>query len=120
MMADNEDLGYFVPEEGTNRFVDALVIPKGSSGCIPRPPRAARSTPDRPRGSSRTGDPPTARSLRSPLPPFPFFVAAAVAATAIAATAIAATTVVAAAIVRKLIILADVLRSIRLPVNCGL
>ena len=30
MMADNEDLGYFVPEEGTNRFVDALVIPKGS------------------------------------------------------------------------------------------
>lgn len=30
MMADNEDLGYFVPEEGTNRFVDAIVIPKGS------------------------------------------------------------------------------------------
>ena len=30
MMADNEELGYFVPEEGTNRFVDAVVIPKGS------------------------------------------------------------------------------------------
>ncbi|MCI8650206.1 MAG: ABC transporter substrate-binding protein [Anaerotruncus sp.] len=27
MMADNEDLGCFVPEEGTNRFVDAVVIP---------------------------------------------------------------------------------------------
>lgn len=30
MMADNPDLGYFVPEEGTNRFIDAVVIPKGS------------------------------------------------------------------------------------------
>ncbi len=27
MMQDNPDLGYFVPEEGTNRFVDAVVIP---------------------------------------------------------------------------------------------
>lgn len=30
MMAENEDLGYFVPKEGTNRFVDAVVIPKGT------------------------------------------------------------------------------------------
>lgn len=30
MMAENEDLGFFVPEEGTNRFVDAVVIPKGA------------------------------------------------------------------------------------------
>ena len=30
MMADNPDLGYFVPVEGTNRFVDAAVIPKGA------------------------------------------------------------------------------------------
>ena len=30
MMADNPDLSYFVPEEGTNRFVDAAVIPVGA------------------------------------------------------------------------------------------
>ena len=30
MMADNEDLDFFVPEEGTTRFVDAMCIPKGS------------------------------------------------------------------------------------------
>lgn len=30
MMADNPDLGFFVPDEGTNRFVDAMVIPKGA------------------------------------------------------------------------------------------
>ncbi|MEM1484083.1 ABC transporter substrate-binding protein [Oscillospiraceae bacterium PP1C4] len=30
MMDENEDLGYFVPAEGTNRFVDAAVIPKGA------------------------------------------------------------------------------------------
>ena len=30
MMSENEDLAYFVPEEGTNRFVDAAVIPAGS------------------------------------------------------------------------------------------
>ncbi len=30
MMADNPDLGFFVPNEGTNRFVDAVVIPKGA------------------------------------------------------------------------------------------
>ncbi|WP_195376588.1 ABC transporter substrate-binding protein [Anaerotruncus rubiinfantis] len=30
MMADNPDLGYFAPSEGTNLFVDATVIPKGS------------------------------------------------------------------------------------------
>ena len=30
MMADNPDLGYFVAQEGTNRFVDAIVIPKGA------------------------------------------------------------------------------------------
>lgn len=30
MMDENEDLGFFVPEEGTNRFVDAAVIPKGA------------------------------------------------------------------------------------------
>ena len=27
MMAENESLGCFVPEEGTNRFIDAMVIP---------------------------------------------------------------------------------------------
>lgn len=30
MMSENDELGYFVPEEGTNRFVDAAVIPKGA------------------------------------------------------------------------------------------
>ncbi len=30
MMADNPDLGFFVPNEGANRFVDAMVIPKGA------------------------------------------------------------------------------------------
>lgn len=28
MMADNPDLDFFVPQEGTNRFVDSMVIPK--------------------------------------------------------------------------------------------
>ncbi len=30
MMEENSDLGYAVPKEGTNRFVDAMVIPKGA------------------------------------------------------------------------------------------
>ncbi len=30
MYADNEDLGFFYPREGTNIFVDAMCIPKGS------------------------------------------------------------------------------------------
>ena len=30
MMEDNDRLGYVVPKEGTNRFVDALCIPKGA------------------------------------------------------------------------------------------
>ena len=30
MMDENSDLGYAVPKEGTNRFVDAMVIPKGA------------------------------------------------------------------------------------------
>ncbi|MDL2233157.1 spermidine/putrescine ABC transporter substrate-binding protein [Ruminococcaceae bacterium OttesenSCG-928-L11] len=30
MMDDNEDLGFFIPEEGTNIFADAMCIPKGS------------------------------------------------------------------------------------------
>jgi len=29
MIADNPDLAFAIPEEGTNRFVDAMVIPKG-------------------------------------------------------------------------------------------
>lgn len=29
MIADNPDLAFVIPEEGTNRFVDAMVIPKG-------------------------------------------------------------------------------------------
>ena len=29
MMAENPDLAFVLPEEGTNRFVDAMVIPKG-------------------------------------------------------------------------------------------
>lgn len=29
MMEENPDLGFVLPEEGTNRFVDAMVIPKG-------------------------------------------------------------------------------------------
>lgn len=29
MISENPDLGFVVPEEGTNRFVDAMVIPKG-------------------------------------------------------------------------------------------
>jgi spermidine/putrescine transport system substrate-binding protein len=29
MIADNSDLAFVIPEEGTNRFVDAMVIPKG-------------------------------------------------------------------------------------------
>lgn len=31
LMGENEDLGFFVPSEGTNVFVDALVIPKGAN-----------------------------------------------------------------------------------------
>ncbi|MEG1953377.1 MAG: spermidine/putrescine ABC transporter substrate-binding protein [Hydrogenoanaerobacterium sp.] len=30
MMADNEDLAFVVPQEGTNKFVDSICIPKGS------------------------------------------------------------------------------------------
>lgn len=30
MIEDNPDLAFVVPEEGTNRFVDAMVIPKGA------------------------------------------------------------------------------------------
>jgi spermidine/putrescine transport system substrate-binding protein len=30
MFDDNEDLGFAVPKEGTNRFVDAICIPKGA------------------------------------------------------------------------------------------
>ncbi|WP_101911355.1 ABC transporter substrate-binding protein [Marasmitruncus massiliensis] len=30
MMVDNPNLDFFVPNEGTNRFVDAMVIPKGA------------------------------------------------------------------------------------------
>ncbi|MBQ6568756.1 MAG: spermidine/putrescine ABC transporter substrate-binding protein, partial [Clostridia bacterium] len=30
MSADNEDVGFFIPKEGTNRFVDAMCIPAGS------------------------------------------------------------------------------------------
>ena len=30
MMADNENLGMFLPAEGTNRFGDAMCIPKGA------------------------------------------------------------------------------------------
>ncbi len=30
MMENNEDLDYVIPEEGTNKFVDAICIPKGS------------------------------------------------------------------------------------------
>ena len=30
MMADNEDLEFVVPQEGTNKFVDSICIPKGS------------------------------------------------------------------------------------------
>lgn len=30
MSQDNENVGYFVPKEGTNRFVDAMCIPVGS------------------------------------------------------------------------------------------
>lgn len=30
MISENESLAYFVPEEGTNRFVDAAVIPAGA------------------------------------------------------------------------------------------
>lgn len=30
MMAENPDLGFVVPKEGTNRFVDAICIPKGA------------------------------------------------------------------------------------------
>lgn len=30
MMGENESLGFFVPAEGTNRFVDACAVPKGS------------------------------------------------------------------------------------------
>lgn len=30
MMEDNPDLDFVIPEEGTNYFVDAMCIPKGS------------------------------------------------------------------------------------------
>lgn len=33
MMADNPDLGFAVPKEGTNLFVDSMCIPKGSEGA---------------------------------------------------------------------------------------
>ena len=34
MMSNNENLDFVIPKEGTNRFVDAMCIPKGSKNKL--------------------------------------------------------------------------------------